>query len=265
MARNWYHQVSKDWLRARQTYITATEIASLIPEYKRTLKTEPDALSPGFAALWAEKNFIGELDPESYGAAARGHWMERFAVNSWNEQRKPVMFHWDDCIIVKGRVGFSPDATTEPQLLPGVEVLATSDGLLNGQGDNMLQPTEILEIKSFEAAHHMKCVIADKMDQDQKILVQIATAFYVLDDLEKANLVFFCPGAPISMKAFEYTRDDLAVEIELVEKIVDKYRKTIQACEELSIDLVAKCTETEVYNTMVEETALDRKDNILIF
>lgn len=262
---NWYHEVSEEWLKARKLYLTATDIASLIPEYKRSLKAEEDAIAPGFAALWAEKNSICEVDTASYGAAARGHWMEKYAVNSWNEQRKPIMFHWDDCIIVKGRVGFSPDAMTELQSLSATELLATTDGLIDGHGDTVPYPAEILEIKSYEAAHHMKCVIADKMDQDQKLLIQIATAFYVLENLEKANLVFFCPGAPISMKAFEYTRKDLEVEIELVEKIVEKYRKTIEQCEELTVDLVAKCTEREVYDAMVEENELNRKDSILMF
>ena len=260
---NWYHEVNKDWLTARKLYLTATDISKLVPAYKRSLKMDDDVIVPEFAALWAEKNTISEADPKSFAAAARGHWMEPFAIDSWNQQREETMFHWDDAIIVKGRVGFSPDAMNELQSLDAVELLATQDGLLSGWGDTIPLPTSILEIKSYEPAHHMKSCIKDAMDQDE--LVQLAVAFHVLDSLEKAYLVFFCPGAPISMKAFEYTREDLKVEIELVNKIVELYTKTIKQCEELSIDMVAKHTEREVYDAMIEELELNKRDNILGF
>ena len=263
MAKNWYHEVSKDWLKARKNYLTATEIAGLIPEYKRMLKAEEGTISPGFAALWAEKLSIGEVDPASFAAAARGHWMEEPCIDSWNAQRKEKMYHWDDTLIAKGRVCFSPDGMSIEQPSADVEWVA-KDGVISNASGTHTQPSFIIEIKSFEPAHHMKCVIADKMDQEQKILVQLATAFYVLDGLDWAELVFFCPGAPISMKAFEYTRDDLKVEIELVEKIHEMYAQTIKQCEELPVDLVAQCNEDEVYKQMVEENQLNRKDNIML-
>ena len=260
---HWYHEVSVDWLKARQPYITATEIAKLVPEYKRTLKADPDAIAPGFAALWAEKNTVSNPDPVSVGAAARGHWMEWYAVDSWNQQKEPVMYHWDDCLIVSGRVGFSPDAMNVLQTLPEVELLAKDGMLIAGNGDYDIAPTEVMEIKSYEPARHIKSCIKEKGEHDE--LIQLATAFHVVEDLEKAHLVFFCPGAPISMKSFEYTRDDLKDEIELVGKIVERYAKTIKQCKELSSDMAAKYTESEIYKAMVEEVEMSRKDNILGF
>ena len=249
---NWYHEVSKDWLEARRYYLTATEISKLVPEYKRSLKADPDAIMPGFAALWAEKNAVAELDPASYGHAARGHWMESYAVDSWNQQREEQMHHWDDCIIVNGKVGFSPDAMDIAQEGTGVEMLA-----------HRVDAKATMEIKSYEPAHHMKCCIKDRMEHDE--LIQLAVAFHVIEKLEHAYLVFFCPGAPISMKAFEYERKDLKEQLELVGKIVERYAKTVKQCEELQIDMAAKYTEKEIYNAMVEEVELNRRDNILGF
>ena len=263
-SKDWYHEVSAEWLKERKLYLTATEIAGLVPEYKRTLKADPGTISPGFAALWAEKTADTEVDVTSYGPAARGHWMEQFAIESWNLQRDLKFFHWDDCIIAKGAVGFSPDAMTVPQSLPGVALASMSDGL-HGVDGIIEQPKAILEVKSFDPSHHMKCVVASPAEQESKLLMQLATAFYVLDELEKAILVFYCPNAVISMKAIEYTREDLAAEIELVDLIAKKYRETVNQCTGLSIDLVAKFSEDEVYQTMVETVALDNGENILLF
>lgn len=252
---DWYHEVDPAWLKARQYYITATEIAKLVPEYKRTLKADPDAIAPGFAALWAEKNTPRKLDPASFGPAARGHWMESYAVSAWNQQRDIHMHYWDDCIIVKGRVGFSPDAMDVEYLYHyNVEMRAET-----------CEAKEILEIKSFEPAHHMKAIIAGKDNQEEKILIQIATAFHVLEKLEKAHLVFYCPGAPISMKEFAYTRDDLQEQIELVGKISETYSKTIEQCKNITSDMAAKYTEEEIYKAMKEEVELNRRDGIFRF
>lgn len=259
---NWYHEVNKDWLEARLNYITATEIAKLVPAYKRSLKLEEGAIAPEFAALWAEKVSSQELDTVSYGAAARGHVMEWYAVESWNAKREDKLYHWDDAIITKGIVGFSPDAMNESQVDDSVEFVAR-DHEIRSTSVNYPQPKYIMEVKAYEPAHHMKCLVKDKMEQDE--LVQIAVAFYVLDYLEEAHLCFYCPSAPISMKVFSYTRDDLEVEIELVSNIVERYRETVKQCNELSSDLVSIFTEKEIYDAMIEEVELNRKDNVFGF
>ena len=48
----WYHNVSSEWLEARKHTLTATDVANLMPEYKRYLKAgSPDVPTPGFSAL----------------------------------------------------------------------------------------------------------------------------------------------------------------------------------------------------------------------
>lgn len=117
MARRWYHEVSAEWLKARQAVLTATDVAGLLPEYKRYLKAgSPDVPTPGFSALWCKKHSDVYLDTGSSDAAARGHIMEPYAIDSWNQQANPTFYHWDDCIICNKMFGFSPDGMTVPQL-----------------------------------------------------------------------------------------------------------------------------------------------------
>ena len=74
MTYRWYHEVSTEWLKARKAVLTATDVAGLVPEYKRYLKAgNPDKIMPGFAALWSQKHSNVEPDPGSMGPAARGH------------------------------------------------------------------------------------------------------------------------------------------------------------------------------------------------
>ena len=78
MARRvWHHEVDPDWLEARRHALTATDIVNLLPEYKRWVKAkDPDALPPGFSALWCQKATEGFDEVDSWNAAARGHVME---------------------------------------------------------------------------------------------------------------------------------------------------------------------------------------------
>ena len=223
----WYHEVSEEWMQARKHVLTATDVKNLVPELKRIKKrNDPDALSPGFVALWGEKNSDMLIDVSSTGAAARGHIMEPYAVDDWNKQRNDKFFHWDDCVICNGYIGFSPDAIDVQQ--PTGHVKLDWDGECLRDGDMVFpSPSRIMEIKSYEPAHHMKSVIEAKEDHQEKM--QIAVAFYSLPCIESAVLLFYCPGAPISMHKVEYTRNDLAEELAIVEEIEKEYAKTVNA------------------------------------
>ena len=220
MTKRWYHEVSLDWLYARKNYITATDIAKLVPAYKRGIKKDPDGLIPEFAALYCEKATETEPDVSAVGPAARGHICERWAVDAWNLQIASGgcgFFHWDDALIYNGGVCFSPD---------GLDI-AQPEGPVAFDHTEIGPPTEMMEVKSYDPRHHMMCCLKDKMEQDE--LIQMAVAMIVCDSLEKANLVFFCPGAPISMKVFTYTRDDLKE----AEKIIRKWDETCEKCKSI--------------------------------
>lgn len=262
--KKWYHEVSVEWLKARRDVLTATNVAKLLPEYKRSLKANPGTLMPGFAALWAEKHTEVDPDPTSVGPAARGHLMEPFAVGDWNQQMLNHFHHWDDVIIKNGVFGFSPDAMDISQSFDGVELKVSEDGkyLVTTEGVMMQAPSRIMEIKSYDAAHHMKCCITPKDKHDE--LLQLSMAFKVLPTLEKATLLFYCPGAPISMHEETYTRDDLEGFILTIEAIGKIYEGTAAQCEAIAhgASLHAITTEEEVYDDFLASQAADNNVDI---
>lgn len=256
MGRYWKHDVSKAWLQQRRSVLTATEISKLLPELKRAAKSKPGEISPGFAAIWAEKHSDVELDTSSVNAAARGHIMEPWVVNAYNDQvaAGERFNHWDDCVICNDLVGFSPDAMDimQQQEHPKLKVSPNGETLVTGK---LVYPSpkRIMEIKCYEPANHMKACITGK--HEHKELMQVATAFYVLPKLQEAKLCFCCPGAPIEMFVEEYTRDDVKKELELIKQVVAKYVETAMQCNELDRGMKAGFTEKEVYDEYMEEVA----------
>lgn len=234
--RRWHHEVSAEWLSARQQVITATDVVNLLPEYKRYVKagSPDDRIFPGFAALWCKKHSDVYLDTSSTDAAARGHIMEPYAVDSWNRQADPKFHHWDDCIITKGNIGFSPDAT-DCQQPAGITHMS----------DFFMEIEEIMEVKCYMPEQHMKSFIEGHMDH--KEIMQVAMAFKVLDKLEVARILWFCPGAPISMFEEHYTRQELSQEIGTIRKVIEVYEKQAELCDQKVPNLKAMYTEEEIY------------------
>ncbi len=238
MARRWHHEVSAEWLKARQQVLTATDVASLLPEYKRYLKAgSPDKPTPGFSALWCKKHSDVYLDTESVGAAARGHVMEPYAVDAWNKQASPKFYHWDDCIIIDstGKLGFSPDALTVEQD--------------NANKITFKNKCEAMEIKCYEPAQHMKAIMKPKLEHDE--LMQLAMSFVVLPKLEIARLTWYCPGAPIAMFSQQYDSDDLHDQIRWIMEIAEVYYDKVCPAMEKAVAggtwMDAIYTEDEIY------------------
>ncbi|MBQ2059596.1 MAG: hypothetical protein II488_07455 [Firmicutes bacterium] len=257
---NWEHRVSQEWLVARRDVLTASEIKSLIPEWKRLAKKplKPGEISPGFAGLWCQKNTDSIPDPVSWGAAARGHYMEPYAVETYNRFLGGEVFHhWDDCVIKSNGLGFSPDAMDVKQENPGVECRLAKGKLRYASGAEIPAPKRILEIKSYEPLHHMKSILKDKMDHEE--LIQVAVAFAVLPKLEEATLLFYCPDAPYPAVFFEYGRDELKDEIERIEQISSFYATQSKLLESLPIPRVEPvCSEAEVWRLEMTDVRVVR-------
>lgn len=256
--RHWYHEVSEDWLLARKLTLTATDVSNLMPEYKRYLKQgSPDVPMPGFSALWWAKHTQGIVDTSSTDAAARGHVMEPYAVDAWNKQCGPMFCHWDDCIVIDhtGLLGFSPDAMTVAQETDEESVRVSPDGYYLEDSRIVFDaPKEIMEIKCYSPEQHLKSYLEKKMDH--KELMQLAMAFCVMPKLERARLVWYCPGAPVPMFAEEYTADDLHDQIRWIMEIADVYLKTARYwVKELDgkRKLSACWTEDQIYNEHMQE------------
>lgn len=263
MGRRWQHEVSAEWLKARQQVLTATDVVNLMPEYKRYLKAgSPDTPSPGFSALWCKKHSDVYLDTEAASsAAARGHIMEPYAVDSWNMQASPTFYHWDDSIICNNKFGFSPDAMTVPQEYIDPTIWVAANEKMYGERSQFYyrQPAEIMEIKCYEVTQHMKAIIEDHLEK--KELMQLAMAFVVLPKLESAKLLWFCPGAPISMHVEEYTRDELHDQIRWILEIGEVYEKAdrywADSLKSLPPKYAAKFTEDEIYADYLSEHERD--------
>lgn len=256
MRRLWKHDVSEAWLDARRKVLTATDISRLVPELKRCAKN-PGKLSPGFAAVWCEKHSETALDTSSVGPAARGHLMEPWAVRAWNDNvaAGERFNHWDDCIIVNDLVGFSPDAMEYAQLSDHASLRVSPDGKRMENGVFKYEtPKRIMEVKCYEPREHMKSILAGKMER--KELMQLAVAFRVLPRLEKAVLLFCCPDSPMELYSEDYTRDDLKAQLDLVDKVVEKYVETSIECVKLvPKSMSAGFSEEDVYQDMVEGQA----------
>lgn len=199
----WEHRCNLNWLKDRQKYLTATDVKDLVPFTKtgRPKKiTDED-----YIKVYSRKiTNLTEDDCVSYGAAARGHILEPFAIETYNASKiiDPnkclfPLFHWDETVIAKGSgLAFSPDATDKPEFSSVDDILA------------------IGEIKSYSAEKHLVCGLTDKMDLEERW--QVAVAMAVLPSIKVASLIFFNPSTEYKMFVKIYNRNELKDEIETV-------------------------------------------------
>jgi len=224
--KSWHHEVSTKWLQARRDVLTASEIKAMLPEYKRMLKKPEGELSLGFFALCGEKLSNDTPDPESTGAAARGHIMEPYAVDDWNRNHpKNQYYHWDDLVIKRNGVGYSPDGLDIPQLVEfGVELdWSEKNKCLVQQNDTYKPPTRAIEVKCYEPKNHMKGLIIPKEDRDERL--QIAVALMVLPSLKHVDVLWYCPEAPVPMYKERYKRSELKAEINVITGMVKMFHQ----------------------------------------
>lgn len=200
----WEHSVSLEWLRARQKYITASEIKKLLPFTPASGRARPTSVQQAnLLDVWAEKQ-VKKIQDDciSVGAAARGHILEPYAIAEFNELGYDQLYQWDDALIHNNNgLAFSPDALSAEQLFPAVEY--SIEGL---------DISVIGEVKSYSAAKHYACGTGNKMKLEERY--QIATAMAVMDTLERAWLMFYNPDCNHRLFIHGYTRDELAEEIE---------------------------------------------------
>lgn len=195
----WKHRTKLSWLRARQKHLTASDIYSLVP-YTKTGRpkkiTENDYLK-----VWAKKQIqLTEDDCLSFGAAARGHLLEPYAVDSLNAACPGLnLKHVDDELycsttsIHPYSLAWSPDAINDAETVMG-------------------------EIKSYSAERHMGTICTNRMECEERW--QIATAMAVTSSVMTGYLILYNPDLYKCQLAWKtYTREDLTDEIVLVRKI----------------------------------------------
>lgn len=268
VSSRWEFDVDPAWLEERKSVLTASEVAKLLPSWKKAVKA-PGTISPEFAALWAEKNSDGLVDTSSPSqAAARGHVMEPWAIDAWNDNVAsassplPTFHHWDDILVASDGIGFSPDGmdTVQPEGPVRLDVAKNGKALKAPDGTLYKAPSHILEVKAYDPRHHMKCCITDRMSHDE--LFQLAMAFCVLPLLETATLLFFCPAAPITMHYETYTREQLSKMIEIVGEIQGMWNVQSRKCQELmeeyiAIGMMAGVSEQEIWEAHMRDRNIE--------
>lgn len=177
----WTHEVDARWLAARRKYLTASEVVKLLPQYR---KTKGQGIVPlAFLQLAASKlSRVPDNTQSPSQAAARGHFMESYALKEFNRQAPAdLLYHWDDTIIANGCIGYSPDALD----LVSVHVPCLMADDMN------VKPTKIGEIKSYQPDQHVKRFYTEKLKLDERW--QIAMAMAVSKTIDFGYLIFYCP------------------------------------------------------------------------
>lgn len=254
---DWMHKVDEQWLKERRNVVTATELVHLVPEFKRAEKAgRTNEVWPAFAALWEQKHSEIEPDPYSFKAAARGHYCEPYAIESWNKQTSVKMYHWDDCIICNNGLGFSPDGMNIEQPSTNCVRLDIDGKSMVGKGVRIdLMPTSLVEVKSYDIDHHTKSMVSNKMSKQlESERMQMAVAMMVVPTLEEVNLILFCPPARHSMAVRTYTKEELSDEISLLEKVLSMWQVTCREMNAYSEPFVSAFSEKEIESDYEAET-----------
>lgn len=225
--RSWSHNVGKLWLAARREHLTASEVKNLIPDYKRIKAGKIklfDALQ--FAKIYGSKMNC-EIDTSSFGPMARGHIMEPYAVEEYNRINDTDYHPWDDKLIARGRIAFSPDAMDIPQL-PGTKIIVNMDDDLIDKNDVVTPgPKAILEIKSYEAGTaFQRLSMIDGGDPIEERW-QIAMAMAVCHTIEVGTVMFYLPQCGLEFSK-TYERTDLIGEIETIMEIAEMWNKYVE-------------------------------------
>ncbi len=225
----WRHECSLDWLKARQCFLTASDVHSLLPFTATGRKRKVD--SSTYLKLLASKwKRLTQEDAISTGAAARGHMLEPEAVRAVNRIYPSVFKHWDD-LLVYGNVrnlAYSPDAvdaempvpmTTELRVpgWPNEEVYVDS-----AVHCDSFTHTSILEVKCYSPERHLDTMFMDKDKVEERW--QLATAMAVDPNIMQAWLVLHNPDMfKYGDAMFHWTRFELAEETGIVLDVCDAW------------------------------------------
>lgn len=222
MKKMWVHEASVPWLQARSRCLTASDIVNLLADYKRVVAGKIDVReAQQFAKLFGEK-MNEEVDPTSYGPAARGHYMEPYALEEFCELTGEKLKWWDDRILINGSLGFSPDALDISQI-PGVEGHVHGDDIYHTAGTSTA-PTKMAEIKCYEAGKHFQRLNALINESDLDERWQVACGMCVCPSIIEGILVFYAPQCR-SLFTKRYLRTDLLEEIEVIKSITHMWNE----------------------------------------
>ena len=251
----WEHKTKLEWLNARRHCLTATDIKDLLPMTKTGRVKHIDKYD--YLKVYARK--ATEVDPEdcsSTGAMARGHMLEPYAIDFFNEMYAPShgchLYHWDDAVIAKnpdvfGFLGFSPDA---------MDVEQETDAVLIDWEN--LTPRYIGEVKSYSADRHMICGNTPKDELEERW--QIAAAMAACPSIETAYLIFFNPRCSIQEYVVVYERADLKKEIGICLDVEDDFRVFLEDYSRSKPENIELCSPGNLEPAIIED--INRKKRL---
>lgn len=202
----WEHRCSLDWLRERQHHLTATDVKSLLPVTKTGRQRKVTKFD--YMDVLAMKEVeLTEESCMSYGAAARGHIMEPYAIETLNKALAGVetFYWWDDMLVYQPhrRLACSPDAMDVPM------------------GEDPFEATALAEVKSYSPGKHLVTGYTPKAEIEERW--QIACAMALMTKLDHAYLALYNPSMTRKLFIVRYERSDLEDEIEMVLKVEDEW------------------------------------------
>lgn len=239
----WEHKCSLEWLQQRQKHLTASDIKKLLP-FTPTGSARKITDEDRMRVLSSKLANLTEDDCMSYGAAARGHILEPYAVNDLNNiLGAKIFYHWDDVLVTSEAnpiLGFSPDAANIPM------------------SESFSFATVIAEIKSYSDEKHICRCYGDKTKFEERW--QIAHAMATCHNIEVAYLVFYNPrfyGSLRSLAVFMYTRSDLIKEIEIITTIAIDWEKFLTSRHAFPSLYLSDCTYSEQRIYELEEEKIN--------
>lgn len=219
----WKHRVSINWMMARTHYLTASSIKSILPVTETGRKRSQAQIEANMMKVASNMMtaHIPNDDCISTGAAARGHLLEPIAIEEANNAKKLSLYHWDDVILVKGLLGWSPDAMSIPQ-----------DGGFDKRCIYNIDkkepcPASIGEVKSYLMERHITSVYTDKKDCPERW--QLAVGMALLRNCQYANLIFFNPDSTVRLAIKTYSRQDLEEEIKMVKEAEKSFQEFLES------------------------------------
>lgn len=213
------HEVSLKWLEARQRYLTASDVCKMMADIRKLTADKIDLKHcRSFAKVLGSKLNLSPDTQSPSSAAARGHFMEPYAVENWESVRQEGMVHWDDFLLANDRtlLAFSPDALNVRQPM-GVSRVVDGDGRFINDNYCYVSPTALLEVKCYdEGAHYQrKLDLMNGMLPDERW--QVAVAMAVCPCIERGTVVWYAPQCR-DWFDMAFGREDLEEEIEIVLK-----------------------------------------------
>lgn len=207
MGYKWNHTCSLTWMKARQKYLTASDVKDLLP-FTATGRPRKITDEHYLKVLARKKVRLTTDDCVSSGAAARGHILEPYAVRKINDKTgKKTYYHWDDVLLFKDSkygLAFSPDATNVETPIDFVTPSSSIEWLKS-----------IAEVKCYSPERHLLAGFTYPMNLEERW--QLAVAMAVDKRIEDARLLFYNPSMDDDqMFTCVFSRSDLEDEIEAV-------------------------------------------------